>query len=81
MKIKQSSGSTHAHCVGEYECYDAALVPPPLNTKLFVISRYGVARVGTFNPNFDVAWFPLLKLPASVKQRIADGRDLQSPVE
>lgn len=49
MKIKQSSGSTHSHCVGEYECYDAQTVPPPLNMKLFVISRYGVARVGTLN--------------------------------
>ena len=24
-----------------------------------------------FEPNYDVAWFPLLKLPDSVKQRIA----------
>lgn len=70
-KIKQSSGSTYSHCVGEYECYDAQTVPPPLNVKLFVISRYGVARVGAFEPNYDVAWFPLLKLPDSVKQRIA----------
>lgn len=81
MKIKQSSGSTHNHCVGEFECYDAALVPPPLNTKLFVISKYGVARIGTFDQNYDVAWFPLLKIPDSVKQRIANGSDLQSSVE
>lgn len=74
MKIKQSSGSTHRHCVGEYECYNAQIVPPPLNTKLFVVSKYGVARIGTFDPDYDVAWFPLLKLPDSVKQRISDGK-------
>lgn len=74
MKIKQSSGSTHPHCVGEFECYDATLVPPPLNTKLFVISKYGVARIGTFDPNYDVAWFPLLPMPQTVKQRISDGK-------
>jgi hypothetical protein len=75
-KIKQSSGSTHTHCVGEFECYDAALVPPPLNTKLFVISKYGVARIGTFDPNYDVAWFPLLRMPQTVKQRISDDKGL-----
>lgn len=72
MKIKQSTGSTHNHCVGEFECYDAALVLPPLNTKMIVVSKYGVARIGTFDPNFDVAWFPLPRLPQTVKQRISE---------
>lgn len=74
MKIKQSSGCTHNHCVGEFECYDAALVPPPLNTKMIVVSKYGVARIGKFDPNFDVAWFPLPRVPQTVKQRISDDK-------
>ncbi len=72
MKLKNSTGLNINHAVSELECYDASICPPPLNTKLFVISKYGVARIGTFDLNYDVAWFPLLRMPQTVKQRISN---------
>lgn len=49
---------------------DAALFPPPKATKLLLLSRFGVLAVGTYQPEFHVAWAPLPKIPATVKDKL-----------
>ncbi len=58
------------YATGDIYAYDALLYPPPLNTKINIISGGFVQRVGAFNPNYDLAWFPLLKIPLTVKERM-----------
>ena len=58
------------YATGDIYAYDALLYPPPLNTKINIISDGFVQRVGAFNPNYDLAWFPLLKIPLTVKERM-----------
>ena len=58
------------YATGDIYAYDALLYPPPLNTKINIISSGFVQRVGAFNPNYDLAWFPLLKIPLTVKERM-----------
>lgn len=50
-------------------CYDAAEVPPPKNKIVWVVSKFGVGRRDRFCEGFDVAWFPLPKIPLSAKMR------------
>ena len=58
------------YATGDIHAYDAVLYPPPLNTKINIISGGLVQRVGAFNSSYDVAWFPLLKTPLTVKERM-----------
>ena len=58
------------YATGDIYAYDALLYPPPLNTKINIISGGFVQRVGAFSPNYDLAWFPLLKIPLTVKERM-----------
>ena len=56
------------------ELFDAAeKMPPKEATKLLVLSRYGVLGLGSFDPNFHVAWGYLPKIPKSVKERMSAG--------
>lgn len=43
---------------------------PPTQTKMFLLSKYGVASIGFFEPDFHVGWYPLLKIPQDIKQKI-----------
>ena len=54
----------------EVLCYDPKEYPPPLNTKIYCVSKYGVGRLGYWVEDFDIAWYPLPKLPQSVKDLI-----------
>ena len=58
------------YATGDIYAYDAVLYPRPLNTKINIISGGLVQRVGVFNPSYDLAWFPLLKTPLTVKERM-----------
>lgn len=66
--VKPAHGQPYNYVTGEVEAYDVNVVPPPRNTKCFLISKYGVARLGNYEPGFDIAWFPLLKVPESVRR-------------
>lgn len=43
---------------------------PPKADKLLLLSKYGVLNIGTFQQGFHLAWSPLPKIPASVKEKI-----------
>ena len=58
------------YATGDIYAYDALLYPPPLNTKINIISGGFVQRVGAFNPNYDLAWFQVLNIPLTVKERM-----------
>nr|DAD60394.1 MAG TPA: hypothetical protein [Bacteriophage sp.] len=53
----------------EVYCYDAEEVPPPKNKIVWVVSKFGVGRRDRFCEGFDVAWYPLPKVPLSAKLR------------
>nr|DAD59939.1 MAG TPA: hypothetical protein [Bacteriophage sp.] len=53
----------------EVYCHDAEEVPPPKNKVVWVVSKFGVGRKDVFCEGFDVAWYPLPKVPASAKER------------
>lgn len=45
--------------------------PPPSATKLLVLSKYGILRLGLPLEGFDVAWSELPKIPESVKESMS----------
>ena len=55
---------------GEVLCYDPEIIPPPKNKHVWCVSKYGIGRKDVFNPEFDIAWYPLPKLPDSVKKNL-----------
>lgn len=44
--------------------------PPPRHNKLIVLSRYGVASIGTFAKGFHVGWVELPKIPEAIKEKM-----------
>lgn len=54
---------------------DPVTNPPPMGTKIQVLSKYNVASIGTFQPDFHVGWYPLLKVPKTIKERIQNERN------
>lgn len=52
-----------------FDAFDPLNDPPPLHQELWCISEHGVGRRGQWNPKTDIAWAPLPKIPASVKDR------------
>lgn len=57
------------YITGEVYAYDPLENPPPLNTKINLINKYGVQSTGFWNDEFYIAWYPLLRIPKSVKER------------
>jgi len=41
--------------------------PPPLKTKVLLLSPYGILSIGPWDPWF-VAWCPLPKIPQHIKE-------------
>lgn len=54
----------------EVYCYDPNVYPPPKNKQVWCVSKYGIGRKDVFNHDFDIAWFPLPKIPESVKRNL-----------
>ena len=55
---------------GDLYAFDVIEVPPPKNTKINLITKYGIQHTGIYQEGFHIAWYPLLKIPKSVKERI-----------
>ena len=43
---------------------------PPANTKLNLLTKYGIAQYGVFIPEFHVGWDYCLKIPDDIKAKI-----------
>lgn len=52
--------------------------PDPRATKLLMLSKYGVLRIGTPVEDFDVAWSELPKIPNSVKDKMCRMKNSES---
>lgn len=57
--------------VEDLEFLDCALYPPPKATKLLLLSRYGIATVGTYQPGFHLGWLPLPTIPSGLRNTLA----------
>lgn len=55
--------------VSDTEAYDPILYPPPKGAKLNLITKYGLQEVGTYKKGYHIGWYPLLKIPETVKVR------------
>lgn len=53
--------------VEEFYCYDPKVKPPPKTKQVWCVSKHGIGRKDIFNPEFDIAWFPLPKVPDYLK--------------
>lgn len=56
------------YTVEEFYCYDPKVCPPPKTKQVWCVNKYGVGRKDIFNYDFDIAWFPLPKVPDYLKQ-------------
>ena len=56
------------YTVEEFYCYDPKVCPPPKTKQVWCVNKYGVGRKDIFNHDFDIAWFPLPKVPDYLKQ-------------
>lgn len=44
--------------------------PPPTNTKLNLLTKYGIAQYGFFIPEYHIGWDYCLKIPAEIKRKM-----------
>ena len=58
------------YITGDLYAFDVIEVPPPKNTKINLITKYGIQHTGIYQEGFHIAWYPLLKIPKSVKKEI-----------
>lgn len=57
-------------------CLDPSIDPPPKNKQVWCVSKYGVGRKDIFNPEFDIAWYPLPRLTPELKKKL-NGNNLK----
>lgn len=63
------------YITGDTYAYDIKIFPPPFNTKINLITKYGVQVVGTYSQDledFYIAWYPLIKIPITAKNNLKD---------
>lgn len=58
------------YLTGEVCAFDPEVHPPPRDTKINLITKYGIQTIGFWDDESYIAWYPLLKIPASVKERL-----------
>ena len=51
-------------------CLDPSIDQPPKNKQVWCVSKYGVGRKDIFNPEFDIAWYPLPRLTPELKKKL-----------
>ena len=54
------------------EWIDARDNPPPLNVKMLVLGRGGIADIRNFLPEYHVAYCPLPKIQPELKKWLSD---------
>ena len=59
--------------------HDPRMDPPPIGAKLVAYTRGGVVVTGPWHPEY-LAWHPLLRTPAWLRQRLSDAYYGDQPV-
>ena len=49
---------------------DPDVEPPPRGVKLNLLSKYGSAAYGTFQPDVHIGWDYCMKVPESIKRKM-----------
>lgn len=60
------------YITGDVYAFDVLETPPPFNTKINLITKHGIQIIGVCNKSdvhHYIAWYPLLKIPKTVKER------------